>query len=580
MKMNINTESPSLLLVWRTWHSAHSIAVLGVFAVIAVLLLGWMQSDGENAIKSERARLVSIAETIKAASTADSEPIDPVTLENWTSSLPRVASITILSSPVSQADALPGMVIVSVPLGENLGFLVLEGEMGLESSLSAFTVPVAISVLIGGVVLLAGVSFAKASAGVRRVASALTAIERGEVDRECLIISERFGDIATTWNRIINPADADETLRLDSGNADSDRRGGDFEGGDISTKTLDAIPVGIVGIDKNNRLLFCNGAAATMLGVDRGSVLAEPFTAIDALADAQDSIQPVSDGDIPRSSVELSRGDIGNEHSLKISVRGLRKTDGAHVLLMIEDVTQQRLADASRDTFVAQATHELRTPLTNIRLAAEEAIDAMQTDPTSVSMSLNIVNQEARRLERVVSDMLSVSEMEAASISLNVDDVSLGGILDNIESDYRGQAKEHSLEFTVGKPAKLEPVMGDREKISVLLHNLVGNAIKYTPQGGSVSVSAMQDEQDWAVTVRDTGSGIAPDEQEKVFDKFYRASNVKDTELVGSGLGLALAAEIARLHGGEITLKSELGVGSTFTVRIPRGSQPAGALAA
>lgn len=578
--MNTNSEAPSLLLVWRTWHSTHLIAVLGVCAVIAVLLLGWVQSDGEKALESEHARLVAIAETIKAANTDGANPLDPASLENWATSLPRIASITVFKTPVSQADALPGMVIVSVPLGDNLGFLVLEGELGSESSLSAYAVPFAISVVIGFVVLLAGVSFAKASAGVRRVASALTAIERGEVDRECLLVSERFGTVATTWNRVISPADATETLRLDSGEDGSDRRDGGFDGSDISTKTLDAIPVGIVGIDKNDRLLFCNGAAATMLGVDRGSVLAEPYSSIDALADAQDSIRPVSDGEIPRSSVELSRGDIGNEHNLKISVRSLRKTDGAHVLLMIEDVTQQRLADASRDTFVAQATHELRTPLTNIRLAAEEAIDAMQTDPASVSMSLNIVNTEARRLELVVSDMLSVSEMEAASISLNIDDVSLGGLLDNIESDYRGQAREHSLEFTVGKPAKLEPVMGDREKISVLLHNLVGNAIKYTPRGGSVSVSAMQDEQDWAVTVRDTGSGIAPDEQDKVFDKFYRASNAKNSDLVGSGLGLALAAEIARLHGGEITLESELGVGSTFTVRIPRGIQSAGALAA
>lgn len=221
---------------------------------------------------------------------------------------------------------------------------------------------------------------------------------------------------------------------------------------------------------------------------------------------------------------------------------------------------------------------KLRTPLTNIKLAAEEAIDAAADDPATVTMSLNIVNQEARRLERVVTDMLSVSEMEAASMSLKIDDVSPGKMLDHLESDYRMQAEDRSIEFTVERPAKLEGVFGDREKIGLLLHNIVGNAIKYTPDGGTVTVTASQDSADWTVAVRDTGPGIAPDEQAKVFEKFYRASNAKDSDVVGTGLGLALAAEIARLHGGEITLDSVVGEGSTFTVRLPRGTQAAGAV--
>ena len=161
-------------------------------------------------------------------------------------------------------------------------------------------------------------------------------------------------------------------------------------------------------------------------------------------------------------------------------------------------------------------------------------------------------------------------------MSLKIDDVSPAKLLEDLQSDYQNQARERNIEFTVNRPPKLEVVFGDREKIGLLLHNIVGNAMKYTPDGGAVTITATQDAMDWRVEVRDTGPGIAPDEQEKVFEKFYRASNAKTSDVVGTGLGLALAAEIARLHDGEITLQSELGEGCTFTVRLPRGIQSPG----
>ena len=151
-------------------------------------------------------------------------------------------------------------------------------------------------------------------------------------------------------------------------------------------------------------------------------------------------------------------------------------------------------------------------------------------------------------------------------------------MLGDLETDYRKQAADRSISLTFNKPAKLERVFGDREKIGLLLHNIVGNAIKYTPDGGAVTVTATQSDGDWRVEVRDTGPGIAPEEQEKVFEKFYRTGDAKMSDTVGSGLGLALAAEIAKLHSGEIILESEPGAGCTFTVRLPRGTQTAGSV--
>lgn len=583
VKTGSHNESPSALFVWQTWHSAASLGVIGAAVVCVVMLFGGMQQSANRAQQAERDRLFAVGKSLimsGAGSIAGdaSAKLTPELLDEIVATVPGFISAQIMQSPAAPGAAGPDRVVASVPIGTGEGFLILESRSPSGVGLPAMLLPVGISAcVIGGLGVLAH-RFAGRTTGIRRVASALAAIDRGETDRELLMISEAFGTEATVWNRVIRPHDRAEPLA--NLNDDDRREAAHVPNGDISTSTLDALSVGIVGLDRMGRMLFCNGAAATMLGVDRRAILSESYETVGALADAIETIRAVVEGDSRRATLELTRGDSGNQHTLRIGVRGLRKSDGAHVLMMIDDVTQQRLADAARDSFVAQATHELRTPLTNIRLAAEEAIDAGATDPAGVSMALNIVNTEARRLERVVSDMLSVSEMEAATMSLKIDDVSLSVLLEHIETDYRNQAAEHAIEFTVNKPAKLEGVFGDREKISQLLHNIVGNAIKYTPDGGAVTITATQSPTDWQVEVRDTGLGIGPDEQDRVFEKFYRASSAKSSEVVGSGLGLAMAAEIARLHGGEITLESELGVGSTFTVRIPRGHQAAGAKAA
>ena len=566
--------APSFRVVWRDWYAATTISAACGLLAVAIMLFGWVNATGASADDATRDRLTAAGRSaIAAAALMETGEIDRLSIETALNDVPGIETARFQQSPVPPSADRRGYVSASVPIGDGAGFLVLESAVASGSGISIFAGVGGGAVALIGLGCFAAIRADRRTSGLRRVGSALAAIEAGESDPDTLTIAERFGPAASAWNRMIRTS---ERVVVSGTESESDRRDAHVPGGDISTSTLDAVPYGLIGLDRTNRVLFCNGAAATMLGVDRRAIIAHPIDRVDSLGDAADAIGLVSDGVRPRASEEITTGEAGSEHTLRVAVRGLRKSDGAHVLVLVEDVTQQRLTDAARDSFVAQATHELRTPLTNIKLAAEEAIDAAADDPATVTMSLNIVNQEARRLERVVTDMLSVSEMEAASMSLNIDDVSPSKLLDNLETDYRMQAAERSIEFTVHKPAKLEQVFGDREKIGLLLHNIVGNAIKYTPDGGTVSVTATQLEADWRVEVRDTGPGIAPDEQRKVFEKFYRASSAKDSDVVGTGLGLALAAEIARLHGGEITLDSVVGEGSTFTVCLPRGTQALG----
>jgi signal transduction histidine kinase len=271
---------------------------------------------------------------------------------------------------------------------------------------------------------------------------------------------------------------------------------------------------------------------------------------------------------------------------VRVTVKPARKGDVFTAIAVLEDVSQQRVADRSRNTLIAQASHELRTPLTNIRLYAEALLEDGDSNPQARTTAINVINQESRRLERIVSDMLSVSEIEAGAFRIRRDDIPLASILDDLKHDFAPQAQDKEITLTFDVAPKLPAMTGDRDKITLAIHNLVGNAIKYTPAGGKVTVRAASTspgtpQETLIVDVTDTGIGIKPEEHESVFERFYRSADKRIASITGTGLGLTLARDIARIHGGDVTLKSAINEGSTFTLRIPAAAgEPAGRKAA
>jgi len=156
-------------------------------------------------------------------------------------------------------------------------------------------------------------------------------------------------------------------------------------------------------------------------------------------------------------------------------------------------------------------------------------------------------------------------------MAMHKDDVRLDTLLPELEEDYRAQASEKHIRLTLELPPKVPVVQGDRDKLALALHNVLGNALKYTPEGGRVSVSVTADPKRVDVSVSDSGIGVSPDEQELIFQKFYRSKDARVRTITGSGLGLALAREVVRRHGGDITVQSQVDQGSTFVVSIPVG---------
>jgi PAS domain S-box-containing protein len=402
------------------------------------------------------------------------------------------------------------------------------------------------------------------------IREALLAIGAGETSAPMLSVAESLGPEAKAWNALI--AERDRFRKQGIAERARETLGARGQGkGDLSA-ACDAMSQGLVLVDEKHNVSYANGAAAVFLRCKREDLVGASIGRFLQVEPVMRSVNEIVSGAGRRRTVhDIERKPEGDEGTgvLRFSVRPVRRDDGASAMVTIEDITQQRVAEEARHSFVAQATHELRTPLTNIRIYVETAIDEGEQDPATRSRCLNVINGETRRLERIVGEMLSVAEIEAGSFKILSDDVRLETVFEDLQHDYSPQAKEKELELTFNLPPKLPQLKGDRDKIMLALHNLIGNALKYTPSGGKVAVNVTSTPKSLTVEVQDSGIGISEEDAAKLFQKFYRAKDPRVGKITGTGLGLALAREVVRLHGGDITVDSQLNQGSTFTISIP-----------
>lgn len=395
---------------------------------------------------------------------------------------------------------------------------------------------------------------------------AAAAAAAGEPHRDALRIDERIGRLAPAWNSLLPRLCPDEAAPgLRTGDGESRAESHDGRG------VCDTLWHGILVVDSSRRVRYLNGAAALLLGARREAAVGADVSEMIRHGDTMDAIARATSGDTSvRASFERVAEEGADEGVLRFSVRPLRSSDGGDAaFVLIEDVTQQRLAERSHQAFVAQATHELRTPLTNIRLYVDELLEGDMQSPEERGRCLEVVSHESRRLERMVGDMLSMAEIDAGTLRLRPDDVHLEAMLHDLERDFKAQAEAHHIKLEFKLPPKYPHLVGDRDKIHLTLANLIGNALKYTPDDGTVAVTVRPGPSDVRFEVADSGIGIREDELELVFRSFYRSKDKRIEGVTGTGLGLAIARQIARLHGGDITVASVVDRGSTFTFVLP-----------
>ena len=217
--------------------------------------------------------------------------------------------------------------------------------------------------------------------------------------------------------------------------------------------------------------------------------------------------------------------------------------------------------------FSADASHELQTPLTILKGELEVALRSSRS-PEEYRQVITSGLEEIDRIIRLVEGLLLLSRADAGVLRMDHQPVPLEDLLREVYDHIKVLAEKHSIDFSLG-PVSPVAVQGDYEHLRRLIMNLVDNAIKYTPSGGRVDLSCMADDE-WArITVSDTGVGLSPEDQERVFQRFYRVEPARSKEGEGTGLGLCIARSIAEAHGGRIEVVSLLGQGATFTVLLP-----------
>jgi PAS domain S-box-containing protein len=388
--------------------------------------------------------------------------------------------------------------------------------------------------------------------------------------RQALAIGNEDGPEAEAWNALLG--ESEKLRKKDVAARVQDSLGQRRSNSSLLEHACDALTVGMVTVDSAGIVKHANGAAAALLQVKRADMVGAQLEKFLQSDEVKALLSAILAGSGQRKTIEVSNpgGEGKSSGILRVHVRPMRRAeDAGGALLTFEDVTQQRIADEARNSFVAQATHELRMPLTNMRLCLEDALDDTNIDPAMQREHFNLLNRETRRLERMVGEMLSVAEIEAGSLRLKTDDVRVDRMFEELAAEFKQTAAEKQLGLSFDLPPKYPVVLGDRDKLMMALHNLLGNAMKYTPAGGKVTVAVKSDASKLMVDITDTGIGIGPEDQQKLFQKFYRASDPRVGKITGTGLGLALTREIARLHGGDVTIQSELDKGSTFTLSVP-----------
>ncbi|HZS09830.1 MAG TPA: ATP-binding protein [Blastocatellia bacterium] len=383
------------------------------------------------------------------------------------------------------------------------------------------------------------------------VAGAITAVTaRHVIRRQAKLLSEQRS--------------GNERLREALGSAE--------RGSKLLQSVLASVDEGLVIIDREERVLLINDAARRLLGI--GHRAARLLTDISFNPQINDAFTRVLlTADRAEARVELQFG-LGRR-VLRLHTAPLR-FDGARVDGVVGafiDITQLEKLERIRQEFLTNVSHELRTPLASIAAYTETLIDGGIDDAENSLRFLTTIQRNAERMRNLVNDISELSTIESGAVRLNFERLPLREVVDEVFSGLRPRSEKHRVALRNQVPESCL-VTADHRRLEQILTNLVDNAIKFNRPGGEVTVSAdAESEADGqtqtVVRVRDTGPGIPPEHLPRVFERFYRVDKARSRDLGGTGLGLAIVKHLARAHGGEAYVTSEVGQGCEFVIRLP-----------
>lgn len=271
------------------------------------------------------------------------------------------------------------------------------------------------------------------------------------------------------------------------------------------------------------------------------------------------------DGVILEKQLELPRGPLG-QGTIVVQVRAAMIGE-EYILLLADDRTEFTRTEEVRNDFVANVSHELKTPVGGISLLAE-ALESSADDPEAVRRFAKRMQKESARLAALVQDIIELSRLQGANVAQQGRPVDINTVVSEAVDRSQLPAETKNIQLVVGGRAHAT-VYGDQDLLVTALRNLIDNAIRYSPENTRVGIGVRAKDGLVAVSVTDQGEGLSPEDQERVFERFYRVDSARSRHTGGTGLGLSIVKHVISNHGGEVTLWSQPGQGSTFTIRLP-----------
>jgi len=333
---------------------------------------------------------------------------------------------------------------------------------------------------------------------------------------------------------------------------------------------------GVLVCDRDSCVVLTNPAAARMLGIQESALIGRPLSKCridDILAETITESMRATDPAFSTVCQELCPSDSPSTylrtHTAPVK-NDLGETLGA--VTVLQDITGLKELDRMKSDFVAMVSHELRSPVTSIQQQLSVMLEGLSGDLTERQMRmLTRAKQRAGGLLDLINDLLDLSKIEAGMAVQYKEPLKLEELLARVYEQMLPEAKTKGLKLKLHVKCPIPPVNGDRSNLEGAFTNLVNNAIKYTPEGGEITIHLKQDKKNVRVEVSDTGIGISKKDLPRIFDRFCRVKSEKTRQIIGTGLGLCIVKHIVEAHLGTISVESEEGCGSTFTVVLPAG---------
>lgn len=331
---------------------------------------------------------------------------------------------------------------------------------------------------------------------------------------------------------------------------------------------LDRLIVGVVLLDSEQRIEMMNPAVYQILGIDE-NLLGRSFLEMSKSYGLVQIIQQTYQKKKNRNEEIYIY--YPNERILDVNTMVVPDAKGNQVIVLLYDITEIRRLEKVRTDFVANASHELRTPVTALKGFSEVLLDGALDDPDRLRQFLEIIYKESKRLEILVNDILELSRVEQKQVPMKREWISLNETVETCFKIIKPQAAAKGLKLRL-LSNNADPIrfIGDQSRLEQILNNLIYNAVNYTDKGGKISVLLEETEDEIVFHVADTGIGIPEESIERLFERFYRVDKGRSRNSGGTGLGLSIVRYLVQNMGGTISVKSTLGLGSTFTVHLPK----------